>query len=154
MQERNLPRERIVCDRKATADAIRAEWPDALVPEDDGRKMTVVVSGDALDEWINSMRLMADEDEVETFGQEPLTDSEKARLDFGRTNVFHARSCKAIALAMGVEDWLARYDHRLTVDEHREVYRRAVARPSEMTMREFPNRQFRCGPSMSGGVAA
>jgi hypothetical protein len=63
------------------------------------------------------------------FGQAPLTSAERYHIrlpetDAGGANVFHARSCKAIAEKMEVSDWVAHYDRTLTVDEHFDVYER------------------------------
>lgn len=56
------------------------------------------------------------------FGQAPLSEQERRNIDFTETNVFHARSCKAIGLELGVSDWIAYYDTTLTVDEHFDVF--------------------------------
>lgn len=75
-------------------------------------------------------------------GQTPLSRFERAQLDFSRTNVFHARACKAIAGEFGVKDWLARYDWTLTVCEHVEVYRRAGrSARSGPTLRSLASRE-------------
>lgn len=59
------------------------------------------------------------------FGQSPLTEYERRRIDFTETNTFHARSAKAIAQAMEVSNWISYYDKQLTVDEHYDIYERA-----------------------------
>lgn len=110
-------------DLATTARQIANEW---LADEDDRRRTRVVCERSMpfdvreLLEW-REYRAMPDR----RCGQVPLTTGERARLDFARTNVFHARSAKAIASELGVSDWEAHYDHALTVDEHFDVYERA-----------------------------
>ncbi|WEL29813.1 hypothetical protein [Haloferax volcanii] len=137
----------ITCRHKATADTIRQEWPDAVVDGvDDARRAAVTVSGDCLDRWIAEMVSEAASDyrdEESRYGQASLTDFEKRCLDFTRSNVFHARSVKAIAEGNGVGDWLAHYDPELTVDEHRDLLESVAGRG--VTMRELPHRQFQRG---------
>jgi hypothetical protein len=137
--ENGLPRTVVECDSLLAAEEIREQWPDALVPADDRRKKTVVVSGDIRDEWLFEIEQLAIHETPESFGQAPLSQREKLRLDFTETNVFHARSCKAIAQGMGVVDWLSWYDPTCTVDEHREIYRRPAAEPE--TLRKMPTPQ-------------
>lgn len=67
----------------------------------------------------------------------PLTRHERSRLDFTRTTVVHARWAKAAAWAHGVRDWVAWYDHTLTVGELEAEYASAGADPADgPTMRE------------------
>jgi hypothetical protein len=110
-------------DLATEARRIASAW---LADEDD-RRRTRVVTERALPfdvrellEW-REYRAMPDR----RCGQIPLTAGERSRLDFTRTNVFHARSAKAIAAELEVSDWQAHYDHQLTVDEHFDVYERA-----------------------------
>lgn len=141
----------VECKRKATADQIRSQWPDVVVDDqDDGRRKRVVCSGDALEEWLAQIVGEAAADyrtDAERYGQEPLTLTERRRIDFSETNVFHARACKAIASGNDVDDWLAFYDADLTVDEHRDIYRRERG---GLTGREMSD-PFRAS---LGGVAA
>lgn len=136
----DLPRERIQCAILAAADQIRERYPDCVVDdEDDARSMTVVITGDAPAKCLNEIHRIAEESHGETvrYGQASLTRFERAKIDWSETNVFHARSCKAIATAKGEDDWLSRYDVELTVDEHRDVYSWSTG--DELTMRRIPN---------------
>lgn len=137
--EHGLPREVIDADSKLAADEIREQWPDAVVPEDDGRRKRVTVSGDVRDEWLWEMERLGTVDDPPSYGQRRLTDYERLRIDFTETNVFHARSCKAIACGLDVDDWLAHYDPKLTVDEHHEVYERAAGRPETLRRMATPD---------------
>ena len=96
----------------------------AWLAEDDDRRLTRVVVDRSIPsdvrellEW-REYRAMPDR----RAGQVALTQFERSQLDFTRTNTFHARSCKGIAEELEVSDWLAHYDHTLTVDEHFDVY--------------------------------
>lgn len=134
----SLPREHIDCPSMAVANEIRQRYPDLLVPEDDERSTTVTVSGDALDEWLDDIGWIAyREDRLEgsKTGQAKLSPGERECIDFQKTNVPHAASCKAIAASNGVDDWLAYYDPSLSVDEHREIYSRGQA--GETTLRRL-----------------
>lgn len=89
--------------------------------------MSVWYCGDAprqAREAIERLAYHSHQQEATGCGQTPLTRFERAQIDFSRTNLFHARACKAIAAEFVVEDWLAHYDHTLTVCEHVKVYRR------------------------------
>lgn len=149
--EHGLPRITIEADSKLAADEIREQWPDAVVPEDDARRKRVTISGDVKDEWRWAMQRLGTVDEPPSYGQRRLSDYERFRIDFTETNVFHARSCKAIACGLDVDDWLAHYDTQLTVDEHHEVYERAAGEPE--TLRRMKTPQF-LGQSteVKGGV--
>ena len=114
---------------RESANAVRDEIPDEQLAEtDDRRTKTIELSPEATratrtrvtGEAADSRAHLADQ-----HGQSELTDSEKSRLDFTRTNVMHARSAKAILQGEGVDDWTAHYDPELTVDEHRDVAKRA-----------------------------
>jgi hypothetical protein len=132
--------EEIQCRTLAAAAQIREQWADCLAPSDDRRSTTVTVSGDALDRWVDEMGEIARADWgqlTERHGQVDLTVGERERLDFSRTNVPHARACKAIAVTHDVSDWLAHYDHSLTVDEHRDIYD-ATGGTATRTMRQMP----------------
>jgi hypothetical protein len=133
----NRSEHRIDCPTLASARAIREKYRDLLADSDDARTTVVHVTSWALDHWVDDMRRIAaeDRDANETYGQARLTRHERSRLDFSETNLFHARSCKAIAVERGVGDWLAYYDPTLTVDEHRDVYR-----PERQTTRSVQTR--------------
>ena len=140
--ETGLRRYVIECDTLAAANDVRDRWPDAVVPADDRRSKRVTISGDVLDKWRYAMERLGTVDEPESFGQRSLTDAERWRIDFTETNVFHARSCKAIGCGLDVDDWLAHYDPTLTVDEHRDVYERAAGRAPTLRRMQTPD-EFR-----------
>lgn len=121
--------ERIEFGSKAAADSFREEHESYLCSEDDRRLLTVAISSSA-PEWVledATIEAAAGRDERGSRGgQVDLTDHERESIDFSRTSVLHARSVKGIMLDRGVDDWLAYYDHTLSVDEHREVADRAV----------------------------
>ena len=110
-------------DLATEARKIASTW---LADADDRRRTRVVVERtiptdvQELLEW-HEYRAMPDR----RCGQVPLSEGERSRLDFTRTNTFHARSAKAIAEELEVSDWFAYYDDTLTVDEHFDVYERA-----------------------------
>lgn len=99
-----------------------------LADEDDARESTVKLKEnvperalqDITGEAADSMRHKASQ-----HGQAELTEAEKKKIDFSRTNVMHARSAKAIARGKGVDDWTSYYDETLEVDEHRSVFESA-----------------------------
>lgn len=110
-------------DLATEAREIASAW---LADADDRRRTQVVVERSIptdvqeLLEW-REYRAMPDR----RCGQIPLSEGERDRLDFTQTNVFHARSVKAIADELEVSDWFAYYDPTLTVDEHFDVFERA-----------------------------
>ena len=134
----------VECSTLAAADRIRCEYGDCVIPRDDARERTVWYCGDApgrARRTIERIAYRSQQRAAAGFGQTPLTRFERSRLSFGRTNVFHARACKAIAIECGVEDWQAYYDHTLSVDEHIELYQRSGTRPPDgKTMREITPR--------------
>jgi hypothetical protein len=153
--DHGLPRVVIEADSKLAADEIREQWGDAVVEGDDARRKRVTLSGDIRDQWRYAIEHLGDVEEPPSYGQRALTAFERSQIDFTETNVFHARSCKAIARGKDVDDWLGHYDPKLTVDEHREVYERAAGRAE--TMREMATEQFRPAvavavPEVSAGV--
>lgn len=128
---RCLAPESVACSTLAAAERIRCEYGDCVIPRDDARETTVWYCGDAPGHARRSIERIAYRSQQQAehgFGQTPLTRFERGRIAFERTNVFHARACKAIAIECGVEDWVARYDHTLTVDEHIEIYQRTGTR--------------------------
>lgn len=112
------------------ANTVREEYADALVAADDRRTKSVRFDeNDLTDREVDEVTAIAEAGRAErqAVGQVALTAHERRQIDFskGRANVPHARSVKAIMTAEGVDDWIARYDPTLTVDEHREVAERA-----------------------------
>ena len=97
----------------------------------DGRFKTVEMVADEVDErTLNKVRGIAADGrrmEADRAGQVELKDWEKKDLQrrSGTYNEFKARSVKAIFVNEGVDDWTQYYDGRLSVDEHREVAKRA-----------------------------
>jgi hypothetical protein len=137
----------VECATLAAADRIRVEYGDCVIRRDDAREKTVWYSGDAPRQARRTIERIAYRSQQRAeagFGQTPLTRFERGRIDFERTNIFHARACKAIAVEFGVEDWLARYDWTLTVSEHVEIYRRASGTTArgEPTLREMAARSL------------
>ena len=100
-----------------------------LSPEDHGGRKAVTLKDNtpapAVDE-ITAEAADGRSERAEQYGQASVTEAERGRIDFTRTNVLAARSAKAIALGKGVDDWTAYFDPELTVDEHRGVYESAV----------------------------
>lgn len=138
---RCLSPQSVECATLAAAGRIRHEYSDVVIPRDAARSMTVCYCGDAphrARQHIEHIAYHSQQRAASGFGQVPLTQFERSQIDFSRTNVFHARACKAIAGEFLVEDWVARYDHTLTVCEHVEIYRRAGrSAPSGPTLREL-----------------
>ena len=111
---------------RATANETRDSLPDGvLAPADDRRSKTIKLHDEEASRAIKTRveGRAADSRERETFqhGQEALTRAEKRDLDFSETNVFHARTAKAILQGEGVDDWLAYYDPTLRPSEHVDV---------------------------------
>lgn len=134
----------IRCPSIETARAIREKFGAFChVDEQDLRYRTVWLYEDTPEFWVEAVRAKvdADRDDTPTYGQAALTFEERLRLDrrsgwnYG-TKGFHARSCKAIAIHHGVDDWTAHYDQELTVDEHRDLYPAVVG--DEQSLREMP----------------
>jgi hypothetical protein len=127
---RCLSPQAVECATLAAADRIRHEYGDCVIPRDDAREATVSYCGEAprqARESIERIAYHSHHRQSVCFGQTPLTRFERTQIDFSRTNVFHARACKAIAAEFDVEDWIARYDHTLTVSEHVGIFERAGA---------------------------
>ncbi|AXR77692.1 hypothetical protein [Natrarchaeobaculum sulfurireducens] len=103
------------------ANAIRDQiGEDELAPSDDRRSAVIVLAEDASlsTETLVSGKAADSRASASGSGQTPLTDAERNRLDFSRTNVMHARSAKAALQAEGIDDWLSIYDYRLEPEEH------------------------------------
>ena len=116
--------------RKDAADAAREEFGEYLCPvDDDARRKTVAWVSDTPDEVMDQIRAQAEDSRVASTpsaGQMDLSDDELDRLVFDEdgVNVPKARSVKAIADQMGVDDWITAFDRKLTVDEYRDVLER------------------------------
>ncbi|AFZ71422.1 hypothetical protein [Natronobacterium gregoryi] len=103
------------------ANAIRDQLDDdELAPTDDRREATIVLAEDASlsTQTLVSGKAADSRADAGGYGQEPLTDSERNRIDFTKTNVMHARAAKAAIQDEGIDDWMAIYDHRLEPEEH------------------------------------
>jgi hypothetical protein len=99
-----------------------------LADEDDARESTVKLKEDVPERALEDVTGEAADSKrykAEQYGQAELTEAEKKKIDFSKTNVMHARSAKAIARGKGVDDWTSFYDETLEVDEHRGVYESA-----------------------------
>ncbi|WP_435065978.1 hypothetical protein [Halobaculum sp. EA56] len=127
----------IRCPSIETARSIREDYGAFChYDERDLRFRTVWLVEDTPEYYVERVRARVERDRQEDeqrFGQADLTDAERGRLQqrtdwtYG-THGFHARSCKAIAVGLDVDDWTAHYDHELTVDEHRDIYRAVSGR--------------------------
>lgn len=126
------------CGSKAAADMIRLQFADIVREDDDDRRTKVVTVADPLPPGVETdlHRIIINSYRDDTAGQASLTEFERSRIDFTEVTVPHARACKALAVAAGVDDWLAYYDESLSVDEHRELYRRHGT-GEEITLRDM-----------------
>jgi len=118
-------------ERRELANAVRDDLPaDALAETDDRRRTTVQVDASALsDRQLNRLAGQAADAgafEDDKAGQIPLTEAEKARIDFTETTVPEARSAKGAFAAEGVDDFVSFFDETLTVDENRDIARQAA----------------------------
>lgn len=137
--ENGAPRfaERVECGSMHAADAIRRRFGDCLHEEDDARQREILLSVDAPRSVKNEIgRIAAESWPSDRFGTAELTDFERSRIDFSETNTFHAQAVKAIAIGVGVDDWLSYYHPELTVDEHRDRLRHVGG--GSITMRDLP----------------
>lgn len=137
------------CPTIQTAQAIREQWGAFChVDAQDLRFRTVWLRSDTPEFWrerIERKIVLDREPEAEKYGQAPLADHERARLggrdgwNYGRKG-FHARSCKAIANKLDVDDWIAYYDHTVSVDTHKDIYHQAAGVAGDrQTMRRQHN---------------
>jgi hypothetical protein len=115
--------EAIEFGRRDIAESFREDYPDALCSEDDRRLKTVRFSSDAPEEVLQEARQAAAQsrgDRTSRKEQADLTRKEKKRLDFSKdgSSVLKAQWVKGTLQANGIKDWEARYDPKLTVDEH------------------------------------
>ena len=109
--------------RQVAKEARKMIEPHWVHPEDDRRMTWIVATDETPRDVLEVLRWREYERGTgPQYGQMGLSAVEKAQIDFDRTNTFHARSVKAIAVGNGVDDWIAKYDHSLTVDEHREMF--------------------------------
>jgi len=118
-------------ERKQLADSFRDGYEEYLCSDDDARLTTVTFSSDTPEHVLEDARRAADEIRGETedkAGQIGLSESERAQFDFSspRVNIPWARAVKRIARDEGVDDWIAHADPTLSVDEHRDVMKRAA----------------------------
>lgn len=115
---------------KQAADTFREEHKEYLCSNDDRRLKTVAISSDAPDQLLEEAAIEAAVTRAERdgAGQLSLDDHERDAIDFseGKASVPWARSVKAIMRGEGVDDWLSYADPKLTVEEHRDVAKRAV----------------------------
>lgn len=125
--------ERIEFARRELANQIRDDPQfQAFIADSDDRRTATVVLRDATPEpALNDIAGRAADSrraEAEKAGQAPLTDAERRRINFAApgVNVPKARSIKAIAEKEGVDDWIAFADLSLTVDENRDLLKRAA----------------------------
>jgi hypothetical protein len=100
-------------------------FTEYLSPEDDGRKKVVKIRSDmppALRQRLEGEAADSRKFRAFEFGQEPLTRQEKQDIDFNQTDIFTARSAKAVAVARGVDDFTAFFDPTLTVSENKQIF--------------------------------
>lgn len=115
------------------ANDYRKMLDEYVCPVDDDRRLkTVAFVEDTPDEIRQEVEAVAAAGRAERQGdggQASLTDGERDRVDWSRdgANVPKYRAIKGIAIDAGVDDWLAYVDPTLTVDEHREVMKRAAS---------------------------
>lgn len=112
----------------------RVEWYDHLHRDDNPQEKTVTFADSVPDEAV----IAAYESKPLKIGQEPLTEYEKSRYNWGgayeRPNIIEAQCVKAMAKFFGVSDWMAHWDSALSVDENFEIMRREGTR--ELTFQE------------------
>jgi hypothetical protein len=113
------------------ANDIRDEFESALTGRYDRRHKTVEVVDSARDDIKQEIELAAADSragESQTFGQTPLTDGEKEKIDFSKdgANVFHARRAKSILQGKhGISDWISYYDPQVASDGFDSIAERA-----------------------------
>lgn len=114
---------------RAIARDVRREFTEFLDVRDDARSNTVRLKRDTPERVQQEIAAEAAETREKEFdkpGQVPLTQEERAQIDFTETTVPEARSAKGIALSEGVSDFLGNFDPTLTVDEQRGEMERAA----------------------------
>lgn len=112
------------------ANEVRDRVDPYLAADDSRRTKTIELRDDTPQSLIQRVQEEAADSrqaEADKSGQASLTDNERRRIDFTRPgmNVPKARSIKGIARAEGVDDWIARSDFSLTVDENRRILKNA-----------------------------
>lgn len=88
---------------------------EIVLSEDDDRRMTEIkLSEEAPRGAVSVVQGQAEdmENATETIGQEPLTETEKDKVDFSKRSVFWYRSAKADILNEGVDNWTDYVDHQ------------------------------------------
>ena len=107
--------------RRDVANDVRDQIVDdigehALAPTDDRRDTVVELAEDAPRDAEIIVQNTAEDmaTATRTIGQEPLTETEKDRLDFSRRSIFHARSSKAVIQDAGIDDWTSIYDPQVS----------------------------------------
>lgn len=107
---------------RGAANELRSRIANEHLAEDDDRRSKTVLLADDAPLATQNLAAGAAADSkahvADKGGQKPLTETEKDRIDFTRTNVMHARSVKGRLQNGGVDDWLAFYDPTLEVEEH------------------------------------
>lgn len=117
---------------KAVANQHRDEHPDHIAGEYDRRFKKVVFDSDTPEKVLEQAQRKADETRGEdTSGtqQIPLTDKEKAKLDFTRDNIdaLKIRRIKGLAQDMGVSDWFNEMDPTVSVESNKDIFERPGA---------------------------
>lgn len=117
--------------RRQSAQEARELLPEnALTEKYDGRHKTVEVQTDKVPEAklnrVSGLAADSKDHRENKAGQVPLTDAERADIDFTETTVPEARSAKGILMNEGVDDFTSYFDETLTVDEHREIAKKAA----------------------------
>lgn len=129
--------ESVECGSMHDAEQIRRQFSDCLHEEDDARRREILISASVPKGVKNEIGQIAAESwERDRFGSDELTEFERDQLDFTETNVMHAQAVKALAIGLGVDDWMAYYDTTLSTDEHRDRLRQVSG--DDMTMRDIP----------------
>jgi hypothetical protein len=105
--------------KRAIANEVRDDlierFGEFVLSEDDDRRMTEIKLSDGAPRGAVLVVQGQAEDmrnATKTIGQDPLTESEKERLDFTKRSVFWYRSAKADILNEGVDNWTDYVDHQ------------------------------------------
>ena len=113
---------------RVVANEVRDELVDrygeeVLALADDRRSTVVRVAEDAprAAGRLAEQQATDDREAARTVGQADLTNAEREALDFGETNIMHARAAKAVIQDEGIDDWTSVYDPQATVDSQREI---------------------------------
>lgn len=108
---------------KHVADTFREDYPEHLCSDDDRRSRVVTFASSVPEDVLSEARQSAAQtrgDAESIKRQAELTGQEKKRLDFSKdgSSVLKAQWVKGTLQNGGIKDWQARYDPKLTVDEH------------------------------------